>query len=120
MKRTTGLIVAGMVAAICAFVCISGCETTQDASSALTVTLSADTITGAGATVTATASTEATATNTVVALPLKWSVSDSSLGYIKASSGMEAVYESTGKKGSNIITVRDQGDAEGMAVITQN
>ena len=42
-------------------------------------------------------------------------MSDSSLGYIKAATGWDAVYESTGKKGSNIITVRDQGDAEGMA-----
>lgn len=118
MKTMAGMAVAGMVAAVGVFAFVAGCETTKDSSAALTVTLTSDTITGAGATVTATAS--ASGSNTVVALPLQWSVSDSSLGYIKASSGMEAVYESTGKTGNNIITVRDQGDAEGMAVITQN
>lgn len=120
MKKIAGLLMAGMALVAGVLTFVAGCETTKDGSTVLTVTLSADTITGAGATVTASASTEASATNTIVALPLKWSVSDSSLGYIKASSGMEAVYESTGKKGSNILTVRDQGDAEGMAVITQN
>jgi hypothetical protein len=52
-------------------------------------------------------------------LPLVWSVSDSSLGVIKASEGMTAIYESTGTIGNNTITVRDQGDKAGVAVVNQ-
>lgn len=51
--------------------------------------------------------------------PLTWTVSDDSLGVITGSGGNSAVYTRTGGDGVNTITVRDQGDAEGVAVVTQ-
>jgi hypothetical protein len=41
------------------------------------------------------------------------------LGDIKSSAGVTAIYQSTGKAGNNVISVRDQGDSEGVAVVTQ-
>jgi hypothetical protein len=54
-----------------------------------------------------------------LALPLEWRVSDSSLGSIRSQSGSNAVYVANPKKGDNIITVHDQYDNEGSAVVTQ-
>jgi hypothetical protein len=50
-------------------------------------------------------------------LPLKWSVSNSELGHIQESAGYSAVYESYGLAGNNVIEVKDQGTAEGVAVV---
>jgi hypothetical protein len=52
--------------------------------------------------------------------PLEWSVSDPSLGDITAQGRDTAVYVRTSKRGSNTIKVRDQGDAEGVAVVNQH
>lgn len=55
-----------------------------------------------------------------LALPLEWSVSNPAIGGIVAQSGSNAVYKAkSGAKGDNVITVRDQYDNEGMAVVTQ-
>ena len=54
-----------------------------------------------------------------LALPLVWSVSDSTLGSIVASSGATAIYERTAANGVNTITVRDQYDNEGYATVSQ-
>jgi hypothetical protein len=60
-----------------------------------------------------------TNSTTSLALPLVWTASDAALGGIKSSAGVTAIYQSTGKVGNNVITVRDQGESEGIAVITQ-
>jgi len=54
-----------------------------------------------------------------LALPLEWSVSDPSLGSIREASGDRAVYARTGKKGMQIVRVKDQYGAEGFAVVNQ-
>jgi hypothetical protein len=82
-----------------------------------------------GLTITPSAVTLTPSTNTIVlavtgvtnnlALPLAWSVEDSSLGTIVNSSGYTALYRSTDREGQNIVTARDQYDNEGFATITQ-
>jgi len=54
-------------------------------------------------------------------LPLRWMVSNPSLGAIRSSEGMTAVYERLGTTvGNNFITVRDaSGLFEGTAVVSQ-
>jgi hypothetical protein len=54
-----------------------------------------------------------------LALPLVWSVSDSTLGSIVASSGITAIYERTAANGVNTITVIDQYANEGYATVSQ-
>ena len=55
-----------------------------------------------------------------LALPLVWSVSNPSLGTIVSASGSNATYSAnTGRTGNNIVTVQDQYDNKGSAVITQ-
>ena len=98
---------------------LTGCESTETTGSAITVTLSASTITGKGAVTLTAASSGGTNATTGLALPLVWTVSDASLGDIKSSAGVTAIYESSGKVGNNAITVHDQGDSEGVAVVVQ-
>lgn len=55
-----------------------------------------------------------------LSLPLQWSVSDPALGNILSASGSNATYmANSGKKGDNVVTVRDQYASEGSAVVTQ-
>jgi len=56
-----------------------------------------------------------------VIFPLEWSVSDPSLGRIRASGGLSAVYERNGRAtGNNYIRVIDRGRRyEGVAVVVQ-
>jgi hypothetical protein len=58
-------------------------------------------------------------TNAPLVLPLAWRVSDPSLGSIIGTGGLSAVYESNGMVGNNVITVTDQGEAEGIVLVTQ-
>lgn len=109
-----GVVLAGLIGTL-----IVGCESTETTGSAITVTLSASTITGKGAVTLTAASSGGTNTATSLALPLVWTVSDASLGDIKSSAGVTAIYESSGKVGNNAITVHDQGDSEGVAVVAQ-
>lgn len=56
-----------------------------------------------------------------LALPLAWSVSNPALGTIISSSGSNATYKANeGRTGDNIVTVKDQYDNQGSAVVTQN
>jgi hypothetical protein len=50
-------------------------------------------------------------------MPLVWSVSDPARGIIRASGGLMAIYEGQNVAGNNTITVRDQGDNSGIAVV---
>ncbi|MEI6788770.1 MAG: hypothetical protein WCL49_09865, partial [bacterium] len=56
-------------------------------------------------------------TNASLTLPLVWSVSDPARGIIRASGGLTAIYEGQNVAGNNTITVRDQGDNSGIAVV---
>ena len=62
--------------------------------------------------------TVAVSTNQNVVLPLVWSVDNPTLGRIVSAAGQSAIYQSSTHPGSNTITVRDQGDKEGLAQIT--
>jgi hypothetical protein len=59
-------------------------------------------------------------TNQPLYMPLTWSVSTPSLGTIVGQAGNSAVYEGTEAFGLNVITVRDQGDREGVATVTHS
>lgn len=54
-----------------------------------------------------------------LAYPLEWSVSDTSLGSIAASTANSAVYRSSGRIGSNVVKARDQYGNEGVAAVNQ-
>jgi hypothetical protein len=107
-------VIAGVVGVV-----LTGCETTESADSAITITLSSSTITNKAAVTMTAAASGGTNSTTSLALPLVWTASDAALGGIKSSAGVTAIYQSTGKVGNNVITVRDQGESEGIAVITQ-
>jgi hypothetical protein len=55
-----------------------------------------------------------------LALPLDWSVSDSSRGTIEPSGNLTAIYTSTQNPGNNIVIVRDQMGATASAVVRQS
>ena len=94
-----------------------GCEDVHTSGQAITVTPSSQAL-GASSGETA-VFTASAATNATLFLPLVWSVSNPSLGSISGRGGLSAVYTSTGRTGGNTITVRDQGEAEGVASVTQ-
>jgi hypothetical protein len=54
-----------------------------------------------------------------LALPLEWSVSDSSMGNISASGGLTAIYVSHDQRGNNLVFVRDQMGASAWALVQQ-
>jgi hypothetical protein len=54
-----------------------------------------------------------------LSLPLVWSVSDSANGSVVGSGGNRATYARTGRDGVNVITVVDQFDAAGTAIVDQ-
>ncbi len=83
-----------------------------------TFTTSTSTSTNGNTSSTSTTATS-TSTNQTLFYPLEWSVSTPSLGTIRSASGNTAVYESLGGEGNNIITVRDQDDNKGQAVVVQ-
>jgi len=97
---------------------LAGCEEAKG-TRALTVSPSFVDLAGAGST------NAATQTFTVadglrdLSLPLTWSVSDPSLGYIGRQGGISASYVKTKAHGDNSIIVRDQYDAEGVATVRQ-
>jgi hypothetical protein len=107
-------VIAGVVGVV-----LTGCETTESANSSIAITLSSSTITNKAAVTMTAAASGGTNSTTSLALPLVWTASDAALGGIKSSAGVTAIYQSTGKVGNNVITVRDQGESEGIAVITQ-
>ena len=94
---------------------IVGCEATQSTNNVITISPASVTVTNDWATLTFTASM--TSSNTSLTLPLVWSVSDPARGIIRASGGVTAIYEGQNVAGNNTITVRDQGDNSGIAVV---
>ena len=110
--KLSGFSTVLLIAGLAAIHLLTGCESsTTDAN--ITVSPSSETRTaGSDSHILFTASG-----STNLYLPLEWSVSNESLGHIVESRGDEAVYESTGTPGDNIITVRDQGVSEGVAVV---
>ena len=107
---------AGLMLAVVVGLFMAGCENTTTSDTAITVTPDSVELKG-GATQVFTASVADT--NVALNLPLVWTVGDSTLGLIKSSEGLTAVYESNGAIGNNTVTVRDQGEASGVAVINQ-
>ena len=123
MNITRYLLLPGSVLLSVALVglLLLGCESTTT-DTGITVAPSTATISGPSTGVVFTASCSGTGTNGInkdLYLPLEWSVSNPSLGNIMSSVGFTAIYESTGAKGRNAITVRDQGGAEGVALVNQ-
>ncbi len=116
MKRASGWLLAGLIMVALAGLGIVGCETTQTTDSVITVSPPSQTVSN-GATVVFTASQSGTTSNSTMALPLVWSVSDPARGTIRASSGVTAIYEAKNVRGNNTITVHDQGDNSGIAVV---
>ena len=115
MKTVNTWVLAGVMAMVVAGVVMVGCESTQTTANVITVTPGSVTVTNDWATVVFTASYSAT--NGALALPLVWSVSDPARGNIRASGGLTAIYEGSNLGGDNTITVRDQGDNSGIAVV---
>ena len=112
MRKTSALLVLLVIAGLAAIHLLAGCESSTTNAS-ITVSPSSEARTAGSDSLilfTATGSTN-------LYLPLEWSVSNESLGRIVESSGNSAVYESNGTPGNNVITVRDQGVAEGVAVV---
>ncbi len=93
-----------------------GCET-ADETSGLSISPSTSTCSNKGDVVyLSVGGTFSNAVNTIV-LPYMWSVSDPSLGGIQGEGGNSAVYVSNGGSGANVITVRDQTGAQGVASV---
>lgn len=121
-RYACGLLLVASVAV--AAVLLVGCET-GGASASLTVDPSSVDLTGAATnsatfTFTVVASTNDTVTGLrPLSLPLTWTVSDPSLGSIVTSAGLSAGYVPTSLSGVNVITVRDQYGAEGVATVAQ-
>lgn len=92
-----------------------GCETT-DTNNSITVTPSQVDLIGVGASVSLTAT--ATDPARALFLPLVWTASNPNIGDVTGR-GVTGVYVSRGGIGANVITVRDQGGAQGIAVVTQ-
>ena len=117
MKMRNAWLLGAMSLAVAIGLTLLGCDTTETTDSALSVTPSSVVLTNAADTVAFTAASGGT--NATLVLPLVWTVSDDSLGIIKSSAGVTAIYESKGKVGNNTVTVRDQGQAEGIAMVNQ-
>jgi hypothetical protein len=120
-----------IAAAAFSVVYLAGCETTDEWDTSLTVSPSSVTsqtypesvtLTVGGATIPTGTNTTAEVMNATLgtlSLPLTWSVSRPTLGTIASASGNQAIYLRTRATGINIITVRDQTGAEGMATVNQ-
>ena len=117
MKTGSAWVLAGLVSVVVAGLAIVGCESTQTTDNVITISPASVTVTNWG-TVVFTAALPATSTNSALALPLVWSVSNPERGTISASGGLTAIYEAKNLTGNNTITVRDQGDNSGIALVT--
>ncbi len=62
-----------------------------------------------------------TSTNQVdnLFLPLEWSVQNPDLGGVMSRGGHSAVYESSGRRGANVVFVKDQIGREGVVAVNQ-
>jgi len=115
-------LIIGISCCVALAVCLMGllgCETTDTNNSITVMTpegATAVTLSGVGASVSFTAT--ATDPTRPLFLPLVWSASNEGIGNVTGR-GVTGVYVSRGAIGANVITVRDQGGAEGIAVVTQ-
>ena len=116
MKRLLGLMGEAVLVGVCWWG-IAGCDATTTADTVITISPADTVLTTSNRTAVFTASLAST--NRTLVLPLIWTVGDGSLGAIKSSQGLSAVYESTGNLGNNTVIVRDQTYSEGMASVLQ-
>jgi hypothetical protein len=115
-KRIAGLLGSlCLVAVILSVAFVTGCDEAKDIR-VLTVTPENIVLSGTSNTVVFTV--DAT-TLLDLSLPLVWSVSDPANGAIVGAGGNRATYSRTGLDGVNVITVRDQFDAAGTAIVDQ-
>jgi hypothetical protein len=119
MRTTSVLLLIGGLMLGAAVMVMVGCETTKSSDMVITWKPDPAVLTKAGESVIFYIEDEGTNTSGALQLPLEWSVSDPSLGFIHSSSALIAVYVSKGGKGINMVTVRDQAEHEGAAVVTQ-
>jgi hypothetical protein len=128
MKKVM-ITVCCMVLGVIAIVSFIGCETI-DGGGALTVSPAAVTMGDSNGVKTVTFTVGGTTTdtngNTVVvggvgelSVPMTWAVTQPTLGHISTVAGNQAVYISSGGKGVNVVTVKDQYGAQGVATVTQ-
>ena len=109
MKRCMlGLVGIGTMLALV----LTGCE--EGTSRALSISPSFALLQGGSNTVTFVVTTN---TTQALSLPLEWSVVNPALGSIVARAGYGATYAANGNPGDNVIVVRDQYGAEGMATV---
>lgn len=106
------------------WIVIIGCETRDEVSSeVLSIKPSEVVLSGSSNTVTFAVDTMVRDYNGIsvrsVNLPLRWEVSNTALGDIVAHQGYNAVYARTSQTGVNVITVRDNSGAEGVATVSQ-
>ncbi len=97
---------------------LSGCEQGNGLDE-LRVTPSSVVLTPGSNTVDFAVGEDTNATPDSLALPLKWSVSDPSLGTILHHSGWTARYQRSGRDGENVVTVEDQFGQKGYARVKQ-
>jgi hypothetical protein len=112
--KTSVQIVSLAIMATLVLVSVSGCES-RDKDANIAVTPQTTDLVGPGDTVVLVAADP----DADLVMPLVWSVSNPSIGGILSASGDSAVYESNGTWGQNTITVLDQSDREGVAVVEQ-
>ena len=117
MKRMSIWLSVGLIVAAVAGLALVGCETTKSEANVITLTPATATLTNDYATVVFTASFSGTSNS--LALPLQWSVSNPERGTITASGSMMAIYRATWRGEENVVTVRDQGDNEGTAIVVK-
>ena len=117
-KRNLALAGVVMIVAVMAALVWTGCES-AGGTDGISLSPSNPTL-GAGSSNATSAVVFTAAVRDQLALPLKWSVSDPGLGGLISASGSNATYMATaGRTGNNVITVRDQYDNKGSAVVTQ-
>jgi len=113
--RSYSLVACLAVPAVLLAFVVGGCETAET-NTAITITPGSVVLTGVGASVAFTAT--AVDVNRPLFLPLVWTASNPEIGNVTGE-GVTGVYVSRGGVGSNVITVRDQAGASGIAVVTQ-
>lgn len=114
MKKMLVLVLM-VVAGIVASAIMSGCDSAEGTEG---ISLSPSSATLSSGTNAVVFSAQA---KSALALPLEWSVSNGSLGYITRGSGSNAVYTAySGKTGNQVVSVKDQYGNEGFASVIQN
>jgi len=113
---TNGLFTGAVILVLSALLFVVGCET-ETTDTGLKVEVTPEENVNGGFLLTVTGLTNDESTNSVVYMPLTWTVSNPSIGNIRVQGGYSATYESTGAFGQNTVTVRDQAGREGLALL---